>query len=158
MYSAWFYLHVFFILVWNNSRQHLVLEYHTKLYLSSKVKTLLLSMTDTRKVIWNWKDVRMFGNACAWLLNMTNASCHSQIWKSPHQLIDTDAQIKWSHSTNNSTCVQCFLCLFCTTGLLCFQSFKILCMLDTLHSQILKILNLSCILKQWHYGTIHVQV
>ena len=39
-----------------------------------------------------------------------------------------------------------------------FQSFTILHELDTLHPQLLKILNLSCNLQQWHHGTIHVQV
>ena len=37
-----------------------------------------------------------------------------------------------------------------------FQSFTILGKLDTLHPQLLKILNLSCNLQQLHYGTIHV--
>ena len=78
---------MFFILVWNNVSQYLALKYHAKLYLSSKVKILLLSMTDTRKVIQNWTDLRMFGRACTRLVHMTNASCQNQIWKSPHQLI-----------------------------------------------------------------------
>ena len=38
-----------------------------------------------------------------------------------------------------------------------FQSFAILDELDTLHPQLLKILNLSCNLQQWHHGTVHVQ-
>ena len=37
-----------------------------------------------------------------------------------------------------------------------FQSFVILHELDTLHPQLLKILNLSCNLQQRHHGTIHV--
>ena len=37
-----------------------------------------------------------------------------------------------------------------------FQSFTVLHELDTLHPQLLKILNLSCNLQQLHYGTIHV--
>ena len=37
-----------------------------------------------------------------------------------------------------------------------FQSFTILQVLDTLHPQLLKILNLSCNVQQFHYGTIRV--
>ena len=37
-----------------------------------------------------------------------------------------------------------------------FQSFAILCKLDTLHPQLLKILEFSCNFQQWHHGTIHV--
>ena len=50
--------------------------------------------------------------------------------------------------------------LVCTFSVLpdCFdfQSFTILCKLDTIHPQLLKILKLSCNLQQLHYGTIHV--
>ena len=29
----------------------------------------------------------MFGNACTWLANLANASCHNQIWYASYQLI-----------------------------------------------------------------------
>ena len=46
----------------------------------------------------------------------------------------------------------------CSVLLECFdfQSFTILHKLDTLHPQLLKILNVSCNLQQLNYDTIHV--
>ena len=127
---------MFFLLVWNNSRQYLVLKYHTKLYLSSKAKTHLLSMTDTRKVIWNWTDLWMLGNACVWLVNLTNASCHNQIWKSPHQLIASWCPVKeitWYKQQYMCTVLVCTCSV--SSDFYDFQSFAILCKLDTLQTQ-----------------------
>ena len=133
LYSAWLYLQMFFFFVRNNSRQYLVVQYHTKLSLSSNVKTLLLSMTDTRKVIWNWTDLRMFGNACARLVNMTNASCHNQIWKSLHQLIANwypNKEITWYKQQD--MCAMLVHACSVLPDFYDFQSFTILCKLDIL--------------------------
>ena len=47
--------------------------------------------------------------------------------------LSADAQIRRSHSTNNSTCVQClFGLVLCYHSSIIFQSFAILCKLDTL--------------------------
>ena len=65
--------------------------------------------------------------------------------------------ISSSINENNTTCVQCLFALvlhYQTT--LIFNLCAIMCELDTLHPQLLKILNLSCNLQQLHYGTIHV--
>ena len=99
----------------------------------------------------------MFANACAWLANIANANCHNQIWYVSYQLIASLGpykEITWYK--------QHYMCtaLVCTCSVLQeyyeFQSFTILCELDTLHTQLLKILKSSCNLQKWHHGTIHV--
>ena len=119
---------------------------HTKPYLKSLRKTQLLRMTDTRNIIWIWRDLRMFSNACAWLADVANAICHNKIWCASYQLLP-----RWSPYKEITWYKQHNMCAMhvCSCSVLLeyfdFQSFAILHELDTLYPQLLKNLNLSCI-------------
>ena len=69
--------------------------------------------------------LRMFGNACAWLANLANASCHNQIWYASNQLIASWCPYKDIKcvQTTLHVCSTCF-CLFCITGVLWFSIFR----------------------------------
>ena len=87
----------------------------------------------------------MFGNACTWLANLANASCHNWIWYPTYQLIASWCpykKITWykQHYMCTALAHACSVLPECYG----FQSFTILHELNTLHPQLLKILKLSC--------------
>ena len=119
MYSAWLYFPMFFILVWNNSGQYFVVKYHTKLYMSSKVKKNFCSQWRIQE---RWFEFEQIWGCLAMLVTdwliwqmlavTTKYGSHSTSW------LPADAQLRRSHGTKTvHVCSACWR-LFCVTGLL----------------------------------------
>ena len=83
------------------------------------------------------------GNACTWLANLVNASCHNQIWYVSYQLIASWCpykEITWYNQ--HYMCAELVHACSVSLEYYDFQSFAILCELDSLH-------NLS---SRWYYS------
>ena len=79
----------------------------------------------------------MFGNACTWWANLANATCHNQIWYASYQLIARWCpykEITW-YKQHSMCAVPVHACSV-FPDYYEFQSFTILCELDTLQSHL----------------------
>ena len=97
----------------------------TKLYFKSLIKTHLLTMTDTRKVIWIWAKMGRIVNACTWLANLAIANKQYQIWCASYQLIASwypYKEITWYKQSN-----MCLLLVCACLVLLDSYEFQSLC-------------------------------